>query len=423
MLKVAIVGFGTVGQAVARLLIEGDHKRLQLTHIVNRNIDRKKVDWIPPTVVWTDEMGQVMSSNADVVVELIGGIDSASEWIRESLRRGKSVVTANKQIIAERGPELIALAAKHDCHLLFEAAVAGGVPVIRGVRDGLAGDRLIRLLGILNGTCNFILTRMEKALVSFDDALDESKRLGYAEADPSADLDGIDSRAKLAILSMVGLRRQLDVNTIPLASIRGIEPIDFIYARRLNCSIRQVARAEVLEDAAEVKAFVRPALVPLSSHLARVEGNENVVVVSGTFGGETAFSGAGAGGSPTAVAVVSDLEAIVTGGRFETGQWLCETEECAVMRDFTERHYVRFIVADSPGIIGSLATTFSRYAVNIDSVLQDPGWSKNELPFVITLESCSSKAVDDAMEEISGLKFHVRPPLVMPILSGEDQPL
>ena len=336
---------------------------------------------------------------------------------------GKSVVTANKQVIADLGPELIVLAERNGRNILFEAAVAGGVPVIRAVREGLAGDQLVGLLGILNGTCNYVLTRMEKALVSFDEALDESKRLGYAEADPAADLDGIDSRAKLAILSMVGLRRQLNVDMIPLASIRGIEPVDFTYARRLNCSIRQVARAEVLEDVNSVNAFVRPALVPLSSPLARVEGNENVVVVSGTFGGETAFSGAGAGGFPTAVAVVSDLEAIQRGGQSETGQWLQETKESAVVKTFTERHYVRFIVADRPGIIASLASTFSRHGVNIDSVLQDPGWAKNELPFVITLESCSSKAVDDALEKINKFEFHVRPPLAMPILSDKEQPL
>ena len=423
MLKVAIVGFGTVGQAVARLLIGDEHKRLQLTHIANRNIDRKKVDWIPSDVVWTDEMSPIIASDVDVVVELIGGIDAAAEWIRASLMNGKSVVTANKQVIADLGPELVVLAARNRRNILFEAAVAGGVPVIRAVREGLAGDQLVRLLGILNGTCNYVLTRMERALVSFDEALDESKRLGYAEADPAADLDGIDSRAKLAILSMVGLRRQLNVDMIPLASIRGIEPVDFTYARRLNCSIRQVARAEVLEEANRVNAFVRPALVPLSSPLARVEGNENVVVVSGTFGGETAFSGAGAGGFPTAVAVVSDLEAIQLGGQAETGQWLEEIKESAVVKTFTERHYVRFIVADRPGIIASLATTFSRHGVNIDSVLQDPGWAKNELPFVITLESCSSKAVDDALAEINSFDFHVRPPLAMPILSAKEQPL
>ena len=419
MLKVALVGFGTVGQSVARILCTRTDSGLRLTHIANRRVERKRVDWVPADVVWTDDFEQVVASDADVVVELIGGVDPAADWIRRALTAGKSVVTANKQVIAQCGAALLALADEQRRHLLFEAAVAGGIPVVRGLREGLAGDRLVRTQGVLNGTCNYILTRMADAQVSFAAGLAEAQELGYAEADPSADLDGADARAKLAILSLVGLHRRIDVEAIPLASIREVDPIDFVYARRLGCTIRQVARAELLPDDRRVLAFVRPALVPLTSMLARIEGNQNIVVVEGAFGGETSFSGAGAGGGPTAVAVVSDLEAIARADAGGNPGWPAAPSAEAVEREFEAPHYARFIVADRPGIIASLAEVFSRHGVNVDAVLQEPGWSKAELPFVVTLEPCSSAAVNDALTEIESFDFHARRPVWMPILASE----
>ena len=418
MLKVALVGFGTVGQSVARILCTRTCAGLALTHIANRRVERKRVDWVPADVVWTDDFERVVSSDADVVVELIGGVDPAAGWIRRALEAGKSVVTANKQVIAQCGDALLALARERRRHLLFEAAVAGGIPAIRGLREGLAGDRLVRVEGVLNGTCNYILTRMADARVSFSAGLAEARKLGYAEADPSADLDGADARAKLAILSLVGLRRRIDVEAVPLASIRAIDPIDFAYARRLGCTIRQVARAELLADEGRVLAFVRPALVPLTSNLARVEGSQNVVVVEGAFGGEASFSGAGAGGGPTAVSVVSDLAAIARSGAGADTGWP-EAPSTAVEREFDATHYARFIVADRPGIIASLADVFSRHGVNLDAVLQEPGWPRAELPFVVTLERCSSAVVNEALTEIASFDFHVRRPVWMPILASE----
>lgn len=421
MLKVALVGFGTVGQSVARILCSRPAAGLALTHIANRRVERKRVGWVPPDVIWTDDFEQVVSSDADVVVELIGGVDPAAEWIRRALAAGKSVVTANKQVIAQCGEGLLALARDQRRHLLFEAAVAGGIPVVRGLREGLAGDRLVRVEGVLNGTCNYILTRMADAQVSFAAGLSEAQELGYAEADPSADLDGADARAKLAILALVGLHRRIDVEAVPLASIREIDPIDFVYARRLGCAIRQVARAELLADE-RLLAFVRPALVPLTSNLARVEGNQNTVVVEGAFGGEASFSGAGAGGGPTAVSVVSDLEAIKRADAARHAGWPTASSAMEVEREFEAPHYARFIVADRPGIIASLADVFSRHGVNVDAVLQEPGWSKSELPFVVTLERCSSAVVSDALTEIVSFDFHARRPVWMPILASGGGP-
>src|SRR3990170_7387173 len=209
-LKVAIVGFGTVGRSVAKVLSSGIHPSLQLTAICNRGVERKKVDWVPAGVDWTDSIDAVIASDADIVVELMGGLEPAGDLIKRSLKSGKSVVTANKQLISTHGVELLALARDQRRELLFEASVAGGIPIVRAVREGLAGDRLLRVAGILNGTCNYILTRMDSAGLSFGEALNEAQVLGFAEADPTADVDGYDARAKIAILIAVGLGCQVD---------------------------------------------------------------------------------------------------------------------------------------------------------------------------------------------------------------------
>ena len=416
MLRVALVGFGTVGRSVARILCESDGRPLVLSHVCNRRVERKVVDWAPPTAVWTSDFDDVLRSDADVVVEVVGGLEPAEDWIRQALEAGKSVVTANKQVMAHAGAELLRVAAARGRHLLFEAAVAGGIPIIRALREGLAGDRLQRVLGVLNGTCNYMLTRMEAKQVSFDDALREAQDRGYAEADPTADVDGGDAQAKLAILSAVGLGRRVAAEAIPLRSIRPVEPVDFTYARRLGCTIRQVSRAEVTGgDGLDVIASVQPMLVPVTSPLARADGSQNVVVVDGARGGETAFRGFGAGGDPTAVAVVSDLEAIARAGVPAPRSWR-PAAAARVETDFEASQYLRFVIADRPGIIASLAGVFWRHGLNVDAVLQEPDWPKSALPFVVTLEPCSAGAVQAALAEIEAFDFHARPPVWMPIL-------
>jgi homoserine dehydrogenase len=417
-LKVAIVGFGTVGGSVAKVLSSGIHPSLQLSAICNRGVERKKVDWVPPHVQWTDSIEAVIGSDADIVVEVMGGLQPAGDLIRRSLQAGKSVVTANKQLMSLHGVELLALARQQKRELLFEASVAGGIPIVRAVREGLAGDRLFRIAGILNGTCNYILTRMDSNGSSFAEALKEAQALGFAEIDPSADVDGYDARAKIAILIAVGLGAQVNPEHISCRTISSIDAIDFIYARRLECTIRQVSWAERARGSAkQLFASVRPALVPLSSPLAGVHGSQNLVTVQGEFGGATTFSGFGAGGDPTAVAVVSDLMSIARAGLGAEVHFVRELEgNVEVEADFTASHYVRFTVADGPGIIASLATRLAAHRINIDAVLQLPGHDKACLPFVMTLEACPLSVLDAALMEINALPFHVRRPLTVPIL-------
>jgi homoserine dehydrogenase len=418
-LNVAIVGFGTVGSSVARILIEHPPAGLRLTHICNRNFKRKQADWLPQTVRWTEDFSDLLSSDADIVVELIGGLEPAGEWVRRALQSGKSVVTANKQLIARHGTELVRLARQHNQHIAFGASVAGGIPVISGLQEGLAGDQLVQLCGILNGTCNYVLTRIESAGISFEDALKEAQKLGFAEADPTEDVDGLDARAKLTILARTALQVAVNPLDIPARSIRALEPVDFDYAKLLDCTIRQISRAEKTSD--KLFASVQPTLVHRDSPLAGVEGGQNLVMSTGKFGGETVFAGHGAGGNPTAVAVVSDLIAIQR-SRQINGVALNENDEetggaaLPVSSDFTSRHYLRFTVKDEPGIIASLALIFCRSGINIDSVFQKPGYPKSRLPFVITLEACPTSLVEESLKHIAELEFLVQPCVSLPIL-------
>ena len=312
--RVALLGFGTVGQSVARILCSGEMPQIDLTHIFNRDVDRKRVDWVPSSVSWTESADDILASDTSIVIEVVGGLRPAYDWVNGALQAGKSVVTANKQLMAHHGPELLDLARSRGLEVRFEASVAGGIPVLRALQEGLAGDRLVEVRGILNGTCNYILSRMQSEPIAFADVLADAQKAGYAEADPSEDLDGADAAAKLAIIAAVGLRRPVRVTDIATRSIRPIESVDFMYARELGCTIRQVARASA-EDNGAVFAAVRPALVPLTSNFGRDEGSQNLVTVRGVFGGETSFSGSGAGGSPTAVAVVSDVLSVASGER------------------------------------------------------------------------------------------------------------
>lgn len=408
-MKVAILGFGTVGSSVARILCDLQPDGIELTHVFNRGVARKIADWTPSTVTWTEDIETVLRSDVDVVVELIGGLDPTADWVRRALEAGKSVVTGNKKLIAAQGVELDRLARSSNAHLLYGAAVAGGIPVIPGLLQGLAGDRITRIEGILNGTCNYILSRMETG-AAFADVLSDAQKLGYAEANPSEDVDGFDARAKLVILSRIALRSAVNVEAVTTRSITQVDAIDLSYARDLGCTIRQIAKAELLPDG--VSATVGPMLVPHRSPLAWSRGTENMVLVSGQYGGDVVFSGHGAGGNPTAVAVVSDLISLAHGSRSVD----LPSRPATISGEFQLRHYIRFIVRDTPGIVAEIAGALAAEKINIDALSQRPGFEKGSLPFVVTVEPCAASALRRAIDRIAHAKWLTQPPLDMPIL-------
>jgi len=413
--RVALAGFGTVGRTVAKILCERGGGTIALTHIFNRNVAGKKRPWVPDDVVWTQDFNSILHSDAEIVIELIGGLTPAEEFVRSALQAGKSVVTANKQLIARHGPDLLQLASANGCQLEFGASVAGGVPVLPALRTGLCGDRLHGIAGILNGTCNYILSRLESDRIPFSEALEEAQARGYAEADASEDLDGGDARAKLSILALAGLHVRVSPADIRARTIRTIDAVDFDYAAELGCTIRQISRADLKEQT--LFAEVGPSLVPASSPFGRVQKNLNLVLTSGEYGGDVAFLGAGAGGYPTAVAVISDLmfvaENLTAGTRPHRALQLATPH---VSCDFETPWYLRFWVKDQPGIISSLAAILSAHRLNIDAVLQKPGFEKHALPFVITLEACRDSQLHPALQEMSTQPFALRPCLSLPIL-------
>ncbi len=414
MCRIALIGFGTVGRAVAKILCESRNPSLQLVQICNRNVARKKQDWVPSSVVWTDDVESVLKSDVDVVIELIGGLSPAEQIVRSALESGKSVVTANKQLIARHGPDLLELAARKGCQLEFGASVAGGVPVLPSLRTGLSGDRLHGISGILNGTCNYILSRIESARIPFSEALEEAQARGYAEADASEDLDGGDARAKLTILALAGLHTRVAPESIRARTIRPVDAVDFDYAAELGCTIRQISRADLKDDT--LFADVGPCLVPIDSPFGRVRRNLNLVVTAGQYGGDMAFLGAGAGGDPTAVAVVSDVMFVAEGlarGKRDVADY---TGTAGISANFETPWYLRFFVRDQPGIVARLAQILAEHHLNIDSLLQKPGFDKASLPFVITLEPCRDSLLHPALEKMAGLEFALRPCLCLPIL-------
>jgi homoserine dehydrogenase len=325
--RVAILGFGTVGAAVARRLTtaSGAPPNIHLTHIFDRRASEKRASLAADSatgrgspragssadaLVWTSSIDEVLHSDADVIVEAIGGADPAADWIRAALLAGKSVVTANKQVMARHGSTLLTLAARQGRQLRFEAAVGGAMPIVRAIGEGLAGDRIIRLTAILNGTTNAVLSQIEATGCTLDEAVRDARARGYAEADPSADLDGDDARAKLAILCALAFGLRVDPGQIEARSSAGISAADFARARQRRATIRQIAYAGYDAAARALTAWVAPIEVDRSSLFAAAIGPQNAAVITGAHSGDIGLFGAGAGGDATAVAVLGDIAAI-----------------------------------------------------------------------------------------------------------------
>jgi homoserine dehydrogenase len=368
------------------------------------------VDWVPSNVVWSEDADAVLASDADIVVELAGGLDPAGSWVRKALTAGKSVVTANKKLISVQGVELERLGASTGAQLKYGAAVCGGIPVIPGLEQGLAGDQVERIEGILNGTCNFILSSMQEG-AEYATVLAEAQAKGYAEADPTEDVGGFDARAKLSILMRLAMGVEVNLEEIHPRPITSIAALDFSYARDLGCTIRQIARAD-RGAGGEIAATVGPMLIDLHSPLAWSHGTENMVILTGHYGGDVVFSGHGAGGNPTAIAVVSDLLSLAHGSL----PVKVSSAPAHVGAEFEVPHYIRFLVDDRPGIVAEITSALAKEQINIRAIMQKPGYPERALPFVVTVEPCKPSALKRALKAIRDKDYLLEPPLDLQML-------
>ena len=428
---VGLIGLGNVGLGALQILLENSRSIteklgfvLRLKAVCSRSITAKKLPVMDGSVVRTTNWQEVVRHpEIDIVVEMIGGTATAGSVIQEALQHHKSVVTANKELMALRGADLWSLANQNGVNLAMEASVAGGIPIHTVLREGIAGDRIVELYGILNGTSNFILTEIEKSNAAFDAVLAEAQQLGYAEADPSADVDGLDARSKLAILAALAFGERLTPSDIYTEGIRRIMPVDFQYAHQLKHTIRLLCLAR--QSGEGLLLSVRPSLIPQSAILAHVTGAYNAVWIRGTYGEDTFYYGRGAGPKPTGVAIVSDIMRVAREIRFGSPERVSPFahERLGEYRPLPISvqevpYYLRFRVEDKAGIIATLATVLAKHNIGIDAVLQLPREDWRDLPFVITTEAAKEQSVREALLEIRECDFLVEPPFAMPMERG-----
>jgi homoserine dehydrogenase len=426
--NVGVVGIGNVGSGTLDILAENADQialklgfPLRVAAVCSRHVNGKKIPAALGSPLQTTNWREVVEHpDIQIVAELIGGTTVAREVIEAAAAAGKSVVTANKELMALCGAELWDRAIASGINLAMEASVAGGIPIHAVLREGISGDRITALYGILNGTCNYILTEIEQRGADFAKVLAEAQAAGYAEADPSADVDGLDARSKLAILSALAFGERIVPSDIFTEGIRRIEPIDFGYAHMLHHTIRLVCVARQTPEG--LLLSVRPSLIPQSTILASVRGAYNAVWVRGKYGADTFYYGRGAGAHPTGVAVVSDLMRVareIRSGSPERVSPFAHArlgEYCPIPIALNRSaYYLRFRVKDRPGIIAELAAALAAEKISIEAVLQLPDEDATNLPFVITVEPASESAIRAALARMEKLNFLIEPPLAMPM--------
>jgi homoserine dehydrogenase len=426
--NVGIVGLGNVGSGAMTILAENADQiaqklgfRLKVAALCSLEVHSQNIpESLGPVLKTTDWREVTSHPDVHVVCELVGGTTIAKEVIQAAITGHKSVVTANKELMAACGCEIWDRAIKEGINLAMEASVCGGIPIHAVLREGIPADRVEALYGILNGTSNYILTEMERRGDSLETVLKEAQALGYAEANPSADIDGFDARSKLAILTALAFGERITPSDIFVEGIRRISPMDFQYAQQLKHTIRLIGAARKTKEGLILS--VRPALIPTSTILAGVRGSYNAVWVKGHYGEDTFYYGRGAGSRPTGVAVVSDLMRVAREIRSGSPERvspfahdrLGEYQPIPVTVQ-KRAYYLRFRVDDRPGIIAKLAGILADKKISLEAVLQEPCDTKHDLPFVITVEPTTEQSVREAVAEMAQLDFLCEAPLALPM--------
>jgi len=430
-IRIGLLGLGTVGQGVWKLLeSRGDElaleigARLVVAGVVVRDASRKREVDLPDGLLTEDPSGILEDPDVRIICELAGGTEDALLWTRQALTAGKTVVTANKALLCDHGEELMEMAEKHGGRLFFEASVAGGIPVIKALREGLVVNRFDRIYGILNGTSNYILTRMEREKAQFEAVLGDARDLGYVEADESLDLDGWDAAHKTVILAWLAHRKWISTDEMIVEGIRKVTLDDMQFSQEMGYRIKLIASIRLLGTDGRLALSVRPTLVPLDSLMADVSDAFNAVRLEADIAGPTVLIGRGAGQDPTASAVISDL---VDAGRAQVNQTQSRSRavregdatELASLEDISQEYYIRLNVADRSGVLAEVAGAFSRSGISIATVIQRDHEEDRTASLVLATHACSEATLRSALEIIGREDSVLGDFLVCPILDPE----
>jgi homoserine dehydrogenase len=408
-LKVGMLGCGVVGSQIARLLVENKSDltsragaNLELVKVAVKNIKTKR-EGIPSNLLTDDAKSIVNDPEIDLIIEVIGGITPAKELILAAIKNGKSVVTANKALLAQAGAELYTAADNANVDLYYEAAVAGAIPILRPLRESLVGDQVLRIMGIVNGTTNYILTKMDESGTAFEDALKQAQALGFAEADPTADVEAIDAASKAAILAGLAFHSRVSDTDVYREGITKITATDVKVAKAMDMVIKLLAIAELTTEG-EISVRVHPALLSRTHPLASVRESFNAVFVEAKSAGQLMFYGRGAGGEPTASAILGDLVAVarhkVSGGIGPKESDYADLKIAKIGQTKT-RYLIRLNVADKPGVLESVAHVFASHGVSIQTVRQTGAGDKAEL--IVMTHSSTESALSETVKDLSKL--------------------
>lgn len=409
--KVGIIGLGTVGSGVVKVL--KDFNNIEIVQIAVKNLNKKRnIDNLDISILTEDPFQVVNNPNIDIIVEVIGGTNPANELLKTAIKNGKHIVTANKELLAKNGEELFKLANENNVTILYEAAIAGGIPIIMPIKTTLAGNKINKIEAIVNGTTNYILTKMEEAGVSYEKVLKEAQELGYAETDPTGDVEGFDSAYKIATLATIALNQRVNINKIHREGITHITANDIKYAKELGYKIKLIALAKLTNDN-KVDARVHPMLVPNNNCLADINGVTNSVVLEGFPVGRIMFSGPGAGEFPTASSVLGDILAIAKTihkpGLNELMK--CNHTEYAEQLNIDEsenKYYISITATNTPGVIANIGEIFAKNKLSIASVIQKGINKENTANIVVITEENKEKHVKKAIEDLNNCKNIVK---------------
>lgn len=417
-LNIGLAGFGNVGAGVYKnieknreLLRERTGRELTITRIAVRDPGKSRDVELPAGLVTTDLDELVNDPDIDMIVELIGGIDKAFDLVKASLESGKTVVTGNKALLAERGQELFAIAAANQRPIFYEAAVAGGIPIIKTVQESLIGNHIQSVVGIINGTCNYILTRMTEAGLDYPEALEEAKALGYAEADPTLDVNGWDAAHKAVILASLSYGAWVPCDQIHVEGVEKIKGDDIKFAEKLGYTIKLLGVIQLHEDSGSIEVRVQPSLIPEDHILSSVKGVFNAIMVRGDIVGDTLFYGSGAGQDPTSSSVIADIadaaariENRNAGGIGETGFVTHGIYGKPLpLKDSVSKYYLRVEAEDRPGVLARIATVLGEHDIGILSVIQPEDHDEEFAPIVLTLHYAPFGKMQEALAKIKSL--------------------